>query len=252
MLVILGLLTGGILAGQSLIQSAELRSVTTEQSRWVTAAQSFRDKYFGIPGDFSSATRFWGRQVNASDCVTNSSASVNTSGACDGDASGGLGFAPAAAKAGENLQFWRQLTLAGLIEGTYSGVAGPSDVLDANPLGTTVPQARLPNAGWWAETRDGLFGNSSNYMLDYRNRLVFGAVKAASATHGPALTPEEAWNIDSKLDDGKPATGKVIAFHWNSECAAADDGTNANTDLVASYRLSDKSTLCALSFRHAF
>lgn len=45
-LVILGLLTGGILAGQSLIRAAELRAVSTEYSRYATAVQSFRDKYF--------------------------------------------------------------------------------------------------------------------------------------------------------------------------------------------------------------
>ncbi len=42
-LVILGLPTGGILAGQSLIRAAELRSVSTEYNRFVTATQSFRD-----------------------------------------------------------------------------------------------------------------------------------------------------------------------------------------------------------------
>lgn len=54
-LVILGLLTGGILAGQSLIRAAELRSVTTEYGRWVTAMHSFRDKYMAIPGDMRDA-----------------------------------------------------------------------------------------------------------------------------------------------------------------------------------------------------
>lgn len=49
-LVILGLLTGGILAGQSLIRAAELRAVSTEYSRYITATQSFRDKYFAVPG----------------------------------------------------------------------------------------------------------------------------------------------------------------------------------------------------------
>lgn len=71
-LVILGLLTGGILAGQSLIRAAELRSVSTEQSRWVTAANSFRDKYFALPGDFRDATKFWNLQVSGSGCTSSS------------------------------------------------------------------------------------------------------------------------------------------------------------------------------------
>ncbi|MFM9890490.1 MAG: type II secretion system protein, partial [Rickettsiales bacterium] len=63
-LVILGLLTGGILSGQSLIRAAELRSVSTEYNRYVTAVQTFRDKYFALPGDMTNAQSFWGSSAN--------------------------------------------------------------------------------------------------------------------------------------------------------------------------------------------
>jgi hypothetical protein len=56
----LGLLTGGILTAQSLIRAAELRSITTDYNRFITASQTFRDKYFALPGDMRNATRFWG------------------------------------------------------------------------------------------------------------------------------------------------------------------------------------------------
>ena len=59
-LVILGLLTGGILGGQALIRAAELRAATTESQRYLAAINSFRDKYFALPGDMAIATRFWG------------------------------------------------------------------------------------------------------------------------------------------------------------------------------------------------
>src|SRR5690349_20889612 len=93
-LVILGLLTGGILAGQSLIRAAELRSVVTEYQRFITASHTFRDKFGGIPGDFRSATRFWGLQSAAfpSDCISNSSASVVSTGVCDGNGNGRVYF----------------------------------------------------------------------------------------------------------------------------------------------------------------
>ena len=55
-LVILGLLTGGILAGQSLIRAAELRSISTDYSRYIAAVQAFRDKYFALPGDSLART----------------------------------------------------------------------------------------------------------------------------------------------------------------------------------------------------
>jgi len=40
-LVILGLLTGGILGGQSLIRAAELRSIASDLFRYGTAVNSF-------------------------------------------------------------------------------------------------------------------------------------------------------------------------------------------------------------------
>ena len=59
-LVILGLLTGGILTGQSLIRAAELRSVTTEFQKYQTAMMTFRDRYMALPGDMRNATAFLG------------------------------------------------------------------------------------------------------------------------------------------------------------------------------------------------
>ena len=59
-LVILGLLVGGILSGQSLIRAAQLRSVTADYTRFVTAVNTFRDKYFALPGDMTNAQSVWG------------------------------------------------------------------------------------------------------------------------------------------------------------------------------------------------
>ena len=248
-LVILGLLTGGILGGQALIRAAELRAVTTEYSRWVTATQTFRDKYFALPGDMRNATQFWGRMNGNADCVTNSSASVLATGACDGNADGRNDAAAAVGQVGEFAQYWRHLALAGLIEGTFSGVAGPANVQDC-PLGSSCPRSKLSNAGWGMSQSFNYPGDSAAYAMDYGNQLVFGA--SSLLPLGPVLRPEEAWNIDTKLDDGRPAQGKVIGRYWNNACAAADDGSSANNDLNASYRLSDNSIQCALHFRQVF
>ena len=55
-LVILGLLVGGVLTGQSLIRAAELRTVSTQYATFSTAVNTFRDKYFTIPGDMTNAS----------------------------------------------------------------------------------------------------------------------------------------------------------------------------------------------------
>ena len=68
-LVILGLLVGGVLTGQSLIRAAELRSVSTEYSRYVASVHTFRDKYFALPGDMTNATQFWGTAAVLPRCL---------------------------------------------------------------------------------------------------------------------------------------------------------------------------------------
>jgi len=254
-LVILGLLTGGILAGQSLIRAAELRAVSTEFSRYHTAIQTFRDKYFAIPGDFRDATRFWQRQ-SSSNCTTNSSATVNTAGTCDGSGDGLITQGAAVSVSAEFAQFYRQLALAGLIEGSYSGLAGPSNVWHAVP-GQNVPASKLANATWaavWWQTQPG-----SSTMLfngNYGNTLVIGKATTAEPSDG-ILKPEEAWNIDTKTDDGKPATGSTVVRGRGNFCTVAADGVtglaNGNTShaamMDAGYNLGYSDTACGLVFR---
>jgi len=243
-LVILGLLTGGILAGQSLIRAAEMRAVSTEYSRYVTAAQTFRDKYFAIPGDMTNATSFWGKD-NAN-CAANTGA-IATPGTCNGD---GSGLLTSISGSNERFRFWQHLALAGLIEGTYTGLHGGGGNTHAL-IGTNVPSSKLTATGWSVH-RVNVTGDAERFDYDYGNHLMFGVAKANTATYGAALKPEEAWNIDTKLDDGKPAYGKVIAVYWNNVCTAPVSGAAASSNLNADYRLSDASIQCAFIFKDSF
>jgi hypothetical protein len=246
-LVILGLLTGGILTGQNLIRAAELRSVVTEFQSHQTAVQSFRDKYFAIPGDMRNASDFWGYPGgNAANCPATAGTGTET---CNGNGDGVLNSG-SANQYGEHYLFWQHMANAGLVEGNYTGRVGSGGSYASVP-GTNVPASKLGNAGWTADN-DASNGNSSMYTVAYGNVLKFGGVMSGGTTQAAILTPEEAWGIDKKVDDGLPARGKLIARYWNNACAAADDGSSANDDLNASYRLTDKSVQCALIFRQLF
>lgn len=241
-LVILGLLVGGVLSGQSLIRAAEIRSVSTEFARFYTASQSFRDKYFALPGDMTNATAFWGKSAAA---CNSQSGTATANGTCNGNGDGQINFGVTgtAGATDEGLQFWKQLALAGLIEGNYTGVFNASG---ATAFGNELPRSKISNAGFLMSNALNFAGDATAYALDYGNFLEFFSLV------GRPLKPEEAWNIDTKLDDGRPASGKIIARHWNNACAAADDGSSANNDLVASYRLSANSLECALIYRQIF
>ncbi len=214
MLVILGLLIGGVLAGQSLIHAAELRAVSTEYNRFLAATQTFRDKYFSLPGDMPNATQFWGRSSSASDCVTNSGAAVGGVGTCDGNGDGRITLpvlAWNANQSGENFQYWRQLQLSGIIEGQNSGNTGASGLSGASPA-NWQPSKSASNTYWTMASNANLwFGTSFDYAnvppVTGRNAFFLGRLDGGGLI--AVFTQTDSWNIDTKMDDGLPGRGSV-------------------------------------------
>ena len=249
-LVILGLLVGGVLSGQALIRAAQMRSIPTEFGRYSAAVQSFRDKYFALPGDFNNATAFWGKDNVA--CAGNTGA-VGSPGTCNGDGDGTIASAAVATGVtSERFQFWKQLALAGLIEGNYTGVAtalGPGDI-----IGTTSPKSKMNAAGWSAITRTNYGGDGAFYKFDYGNMFSAGSQDVTDVTRGAILLPSEAWNIDTKMDDGLPTSGRVLGTWYNGVgCTSKADGTASTvSDVSDIYILSGTTIGCALAFAKAF
>ena len=242
-LVILGLLTGGILAGQNLIRAAELRSVSTDIQRFTASVHTFRDKYFAIPGDFKDATKFWGRQLSAGHCVTNSAQAVVSTGVCDGSGNGRIESAGSAAQAAENVQLWRHLAKAGLVEGDYTGLIGASNS-DMIP-GVNVARSKVGQGAYYLQYWDNSGGGSGSawYSVVYGNAITFGAKLSTGWPDDDIVTPEEAWNIDTKMDDGMPGQGKVMA----SEVAGCTTSANA-LDFAGEYALSSSVKDCGMRF----
>ena len=245
-LVILGLLTGGILGGQSLIRAAELRSVATEYSRYVTAVQTFRDKYFAVPGDMPNATQFWGDDNAA--CPDGATPN-GSPGTCNGNGDGFIGTPTANGVTGEMYQNWKQMALAGLIEGTYTGIADTVGVCSTGKgvlIGTNAPRSRLSNAGWSLEYF-GHPGDASTYTLAASNLFFMGGQVSGCPPINDVFKPEELWNIDTKLDDGKPGRGKIMARSQSAWGAATSCTLSASsTDYNADYRLSNSAIACSM------
>lgn len=213
-LVILGLLVGGILAGQSLIHAAELRSVTTSVDKYKTAMFAFRDKYFQLPGDMSNATSFWGTGAS---CRSNT-----TGGTCNGNGDGFILCSPD--YTGCEITYATQhLALAGLIEGSinpnWPATSTPltSDYLYATKYKQAglVPSYNNPYAAVYYDN----FGNKTYIRAALWKTL--GYYSGYATTTFPC---EDAWNLDTKMDDGKPGTGKVVGPR--SFCTTDTTGAN--------------------------
>lgn len=251
-LVILGLLTGGILGGQSLIRTAELRAVSTEYDRYTTAISTFRDKYFALPGDMTNAQSFW---TAAATCP--GVAGTAAAGVCNGDGNGRV--EPASGTSNELFGSWEHLALAGLVEGNYTGntshaatAADPSST-----LGTNLPRSKLSNAGWALYSLGTIPISDVNWFdSNYGNMFFFGGASANNLPLNPILKPEEAWNLDTKMDDGRPATGRILSSEQHGS-AAGTGCTNAaasNSASLASstYSLNNQAISCILLVKTSY
>jgi hypothetical protein len=90
------------------------------------------------------------------------------------------------------------------------------------------------------------------FAFYYGNNYRFGA-DTPGLRYDPALTPEEAWNLDKKVDDGKPGVGKILAYQWDACTDAATHGGSTVSDRTgSSYLLSTSSVVCALGFAQLF
>jgi len=243
-LVIIGLLAGGITVGADMIRSAELRAVITEHQRYTAAVHTFRDKYFALPGDMTNAQAFWGiAHATPATCITTASTGTET---CNGDGDGKIDISSAGSN--EMFRFWQHLANAGLIEGSYNGIAGSGNAIDAE-LVTNInsPTSKLSNAGWSMYYMMYYVGDAYLFAGQYNNYYSYGADTASNRTYDKVLTAEEAWNIDKKIDDGKPTEGQLWAINWSTCTDAADEN-----DLTSDYDLDDSSITCGLAFRNQF
>lgn len=227
-LIIIGLLVGGILAGKHLIRSAQVRSLSTDHQQFVTAMHTFKDKYFYVPGDLPNAFDFWGTEAGCTDVNVSSD-----SAGCNGDADGKIDHPGG----GEALRAWQHLALADLIPGTYTGAADGTQIISA---GVNVPEGRVKGSIFTFTDLTGtsIYGNSGQ-------AIGLGGEPAPTFTWPIAslLNPSEAWGMDKKLDDGNADQGLFLTINApsGSNCIS-DPYTNA----TGSYILNSNDRHCRM------
>ncbi len=237
-IVIVGLLAGGIVVGQSLVHSAELNSIIGDYQRYKSAIQTFHDKYAALPGDMTNATSYWGKD-NA-DCGGDTGTAA-TPGTCNGNGDKLISYATAATSR-ESYRFWQQLSLDGLIEGNYTGTG---TIGDPN---TNVPPGRLTGSGWTPVSLapNGAEFNYTDGDTKFGNYLVFGTVSQTIYPNIAILMPRDAFSIDNKFDDGKPGTG-IVKSNNDSSIPGNDNCATSNT-IAAQYNTTSKLVDCWMGF----
>ncbi len=228
-LVIIGLIVGGVLVGQDMIRAAEIRATVSQFEKLNSASNTFRDKYNGFPGDLANAASF--------------GFAARGGGAGSGDGNGLYEACAAGAvtMGCETALFWRDLSTAQLVEGSFT--TATDALVDGTAGGFTVasiiPASKLGRGSF-------LQVFSSNG----RNYYFMGGVTAVSAvgvqTLSDTVSNQNAYNIDQKMDNGLPLTGVALAQvaigTADADPGAADVATDCVDDDGLNYNIDNDTT----------
>jgi prepilin-type N-terminal cleavage/methylation domain-containing protein len=228
-MIIIGLLIAGVLKGQELIGNARVTS-TVAQIKGIDAATStFKDTYAALPGDMLTPN------TRIPNCLAAPCSNVGNG---DGKLANIPGTAPTALQ--EGFAYFAQLAAADLL----TGIAATGGSV---AFGVNFPQAKIDSAGFFAgsavTTADltngiGVLGSPVGVYLS----LVSTVANVTPAATSEGLTPSQASRIDTKLDDGSPGSGGVVAV-GTAGVALGDCGAAGAGGLYATV---DSSLRCAL------
>ena len=217
-LVIIGLLLGGVLKGQELINTARVRALNNTVDGVTAAWFSFQDRYRAFPGDYTQA------DVNLP--------GAPASGNGDGQVGIGAGGADSPAERGN---VWVHLQAAGYITGNY----------DAGNVAVTEYSCSLDTCP------DNGFGVGMNLAFGEQVRGAPGNDTHELIT-GRGIPVEVLAELDRKVDDGEPETGAMQlgagGAGWVDADSDACQKDNAGTSI---YEIQNTpSANCAAVFRN--
>jgi hypothetical protein len=181
--VIIGLLLGGILKGQELINSAKVKNLANDFRVIPTYIYAYQDKFKSLPGDDSAAAN----HVTGSTQAT-TPAGKQGNGVIDGNWN-------STTATDESFLFWQQVRLANL-------ASGPTTVTDTQ----YVPKNAL----------GGDIGISSAAAAQLQIAGMTGTYQVCSK----GILGKFVKQLDVQMDDGQPCTGSLRAVPDDSALGA--------------------------------
>ena len=233
-IVIIGLIVGGILVGQDLIKAAAVRAQIAQIEKYNTAAHTFQGKYGYLPGDApdpnASNFGFIARGSFAGEGdgngVLEGNAHVGWGANCDGCNNGlVIGI-------GETATFWVDLSTAKLVDSgiAYLGADYPNETVPTAAGscfsgGTCATLSSTPSLKQFLPlaklgTNNFVYVYSMNGTNYYAVSVVVDEGWTVESNVDPGITVQQAYVIDSKIDDGLPQSGNVTACYVNANVVA--------------------------------
>lgn len=204
-LVIIGLLLGGVLKGQELINSAKVKNLAGDFKNIPVFIYGYQDKFKALPGDDAKATT--NLPSPAATCTPPSATCALGNGVIDGQWSD-------ATNASESYMFWQHVRLAGLAPGA-TDPAVPATYVPQNATGGKV----------------GIQSGSTTAppMKDKNLAPIRGSYIICS----DAILGKFVKQLDTTMDDGVTDTGSMLAMKTYTFGGTAD--APGTIDDAASY-----------------
>ncbi len=222
-LVIIGLLIGGVLRGQELINSARVNSITSQQQSIQTAYYAFIDRYKFLPGDLTAAQ-----------AVSISYSTVPASSSGDGS----ITLIDSAA-------FFNNLTSASFLSCSPCTSVGTTGVIGTIGSGTTAATYNTIAGLNSGNTMVNVYGSPLTFLYDITNgtggstagAIVFLSTSAEApkpqVSTGGTLTSSMLAEIDRKVDDGNAASGQFRYTDLQATAAIAAGAPASGTFATA-------------------
>jgi len=184
-LVIIGLLLGGVLKGQELINSAKVKNFAQDFRQVPLFIYGYQDKYKRLPGDDNGAVARFGATT------------------ADGDGNGAIGGNyNSTTLTDESARFWQHVRLAGLAAGSTDFSSAANASLPTNADGGRIGiQSTTPITGMsgsyyvCSDGIQGKFAKQLDVTMDDGNTAT-GSMRVAASLGTPAPIPT------ATIDDG--------------------------------------------------
>lgn len=211
-LAVIGLLLGGVLKGQELINSAKVRALADQQSSIRVAWYAFSDRFRAMPGDY----------VDAADSIPGAGPALTGAGSARPDL---LLAASAVPKTGD-----------GIIEVTESGIAF-QNMAGAGLLRCTQCRAAAAEDPSIYNAPTNIYGGAMSVWHNNRWYAALGytgtpALPRLLSHTGHSIPSNVIAEVDRKLDDGLANTGDFVFTSFKAAGSAAG-GTVMDTECMA-------------------
>jgi len=214
-LVIIGLLLGGVLKGQELINSAKVKNLANDFKNIPVFIYGYQDKYKALPGDQTQAKL----DEQFPPAATSSACAPAAAGLCATGNGVIDGAWNATAITSESFVFWQHVRLAGLAPGATSTAA--TDYLPTNASGGTI--------GIQSGTTD----TTKTPIKDLSATPV--AIRGSYVICSKGILGKFAKQLDTQMDDGNTATGSMMSALESTYLVGASAVATGSIDDALTY-----------------